>query len=443
MLQFWRILYSLGFPLFQLAVRVLALLSPKVRASLKGRRALFSQIAPQLAALPEDGALRIWIHAASVGEFEQARPIIQMVRKELSARVFVSFLSVSGYEARKHYPDADVVCYLPEDTDRNATHFIELLRPSLLVVMRYDFWFNHLFTAREHGVELILANAVLRERSAYLRPIARSFYKQIFLLFDKIFTVTESDKLYFEKAFGISNVEAIGDTRYDQVWLRSQQREKIARFEPLFQGWKVLVAGSVWQADMVRLVPAFARLKAELKSRVPHLALIVVPHEVDAATVADLQALLQQHGLMTEKVSALSANFSAEKVLIVDQIGYLAELYALATVAFVGGGFGTNVHSVLEAAVHGVPVLYGPHIRKSREAGELAEAGGGTVVRNERELFEVLQRYLTDETARCTAGRICAEHVQARRGATEKIVQYLMPRNRKCTPYNASHSTRL
>ncbi|MDW8466029.1 MAG: glycosyltransferase N-terminal domain-containing protein [Chloroherpetonaceae bacterium] len=428
MLQFWRVLYWLFFPLFQLTVRVLALFSPKVRLTLKGRQQLFEQLECAIASMPESNVLRVWIHAASVGEFEQARPLIQRLRNELGARVFVSFLSVSGYEARKNYPDADLVCYLPEDTERNAARFIELLRPSLLLVMRYDFWFNHLFTAREHGVELILVNAVLSERSTYLRPVVRSFYKQIFLLFNKIFTVTPADTQRFKAAFGIQSVEAIGDTRYDQVWQRSQSRKSIARFEPFFHSRKVLVAGSIWPADVALLIPAFARLKQSLRCSTPNLSLILVPHEVDAATVAHLQALLQRYGFSSEKASALPADFSAEKVLIVDEIGYLAELYALASVAFVGGGFGKNVHSVLEAAAHGVPVVYGYRIKKSPEAQELAASGGGTVVHNGTELYNALYKYFTDDAARQAAGNCCAAHVRSRLGATEKILQHLLPR---------------
>ncbi|RFM23611.1 MAG: 3-deoxy-D-manno-octulosonic acid transferase [Candidatus Thermochlorobacter aerophilum] len=423
MLQFWRVLYLLLFPLLQLGVRVAAFFSPKIRATLQGRQHLFERIEQALQHIPNDGSLRVWIHAASVGEFEQARPIIQKLRAASNVQVFVSFLSVSGYEARKNYPGADLVCYLPEDTERNAARFLELLRPSFLLLMRYDFWFNHLFTAREYGVELILANATLYRNSTYLKPIFKSFYEQVFSLFDKIFTVTEDDKKNFETAFGLKNVEVAGDTRYDQVLLRSQSTEKVQHLKPFFAGKKVLVAGSVWESDLALLIPAFKRLCAQL----PHLSLILVPHEVDSETLEHVQQRLSSAALSFERLSSLSAAFSGDKVLVVDQIGYLAELYSLANVAYIGGGFGTNVHNVLEAAVYGIPLVYGSRIRKSREAQELAAMGAARVVRTEGELFSSLQALFTNETLAHTCGHLCRTHVYSRLGATEKIFRYLFP----------------
>ncbi len=423
MLQFWRVLYLLLFPLLQLGARVAAFFSPKIKATLQGRQHLFEHVEQALQHLPNDGSLRVWIHAASVGEFEQARPIIQKLRKESSARVLVSFLSVSGYEARKNYPEVDLVCYLPEDTERNAARFLELLRPSFLLLMRYDFWFNHLFTAREYGVELILANATLRHDSAYLKPIFKSFYKQVFLLFDKIFTVTEDDKKNLETAFGLKNVEVAGDTRYDQVLLRSQSTDKVQHLKPFFAGKKVLVAGSVWESDLALLIPAFKRLCAQLS----YLSLILVPHEVNTETLEQVQQRLSNAALSFERLSSLSAAFSGDKVLVVDRIGYLAELYSLADVAYIGGGFGTNVHNVLEAAVYGIPLVYGSRIRKSREAQELAAIGGAKIVRTEDELFSSLHAFFTDENLAQTCAHLCRTHVHLRLGATARIFHYLFP----------------
>lgn len=423
MLQFWRALYSLLFPLLRLGARLAALFSPKIKATLHGRARLFESIAQKLQHVPNDGALRAWIHAASVGEFEQARPLIQKLREELGARVFVTFLSVSGYEARKNYAEADLVCYLPEDTEHNAARFLELIRPSLLLVMRYDFWFNHLFTAREHGVELVLANATLRRESAYLKPIAKSFYKQIFSLFDKIFAVTEADKKNFEDHFGLANVDVAGDTRYDQVLLRSASSAKVAHLASRFSGRKVLVAGSVWENDLALLLPAFKRLRDAL----PSLSLILAPHEVGDAKIQGVLAQIASVGLESERISSLSEHLSGEAVLVIDQIGYLAELYSLADVAYIGGGFGVNVHNVLEAAVYGVPLVYGGRIRKSREAQELSEAGGAKIVKNESELFSALYVFFSDKNAAQSAGDICRAHVAARLGATEKIFRYLLP----------------
>jgi 3-deoxy-D-manno-octulosonic-acid transferase len=366
--------------------------------------------------LPDKQGLRVWIHAASVGEFEQARPLITELKKN-GALIFVSFLSVSGYEARKNFNDADLVCYLPEDTRSNAKHFIDLLRPDVLLLMRYDFWLNSLVTASDFGARLILANAVLRQDSAYLKLVSKNFYRFIFSLFEKIFVVSITDAENFKTAFDLE-AEVAGDSRFDQVLLRSRSTDKISRFKEIYHGKRVLVAGSTWQADEEILIPAFKTLS--------DVALIIVPHEIGADNVSRLENLLRGENFSLEKVSALSENFSGDRVLIIDQIGYLAELYSIASVAYVGGGFGVNVHSVLEAAVFGVPTVYGHRIRKSREAKDLSEEGASIMVQDGVSLQAALQKFFTDETARIDKGLRAAQYVTERLGATQKILKYLM-----------------
>lgn len=415
MLWVWRAIYNFLLPAFLLLVRILAAVNPKIKASLEGRRNLFERLQRQVKTLPPSDK-RIWFHVASVGEFEQARPLIADLHKQGDWAIIVSFLSVSGYEARKNFPDADLVCYLPEDTVSNARRFCALIQPDVAVVVRYDFWLNHLIEAKRIGATLILIAASVQAQSSYFKPILKSFYQTLFSLFEKIFAVSEADASRLRDGFGLSAVEAAGDTRYDQVLERSKGRSMIARLEHFYRGKRVLMGGSTWQIDEELLTQAFTHLK--------HVALILVPHELGRENLARLESLLSIMNLKYAKISGLPTDFSSEQVLIVDEIGYLAELYALSSVAYIGGGFGVNVHSTLEAAIHGVPVLFGGKIHKSREAKELAESGGAFIV-TESSLQPTLNRLFENDELRLGAGKQAAAFVKARLGATEKILKYL------------------
>jgi len=415
MLTLWRAIYNLLLPLFLLLVRLFGRFNPKIQASLSGRKNLFETLTEKVKQFPPHQK-RIWFHVASVGEFEQARPLIAHLRKRGDWTIAVSFLSVSGYEARKHFPDADLITYLPEDTPMNARRFCALVQPTVSVVVRYDFWLNHLYEAKRAGARLILISASVQAKSSYFKPVLKSFYNALFSLFDNIFTVSERDAKALRDGFALSTVEVAGDTRYDQVYARSKGREKIAHLEKFYRGKRVLIAGSTWQIDESLLVEAVMRLT--------DVSLILVPHEIHAAHIEWLESLLNAKGFSYARISKLPENFSSEMVLIVDEIGYLAELYALASVGYVGGGFGVNVHNTLEVAAHGVPVVFGGNIHKSREAKELADFGAAFIV-TESTLLPTLKTLFENDDLRAEAGAKAAQFIQARLGATEKILKYL------------------
>jgi 3-deoxy-D-manno-octulosonic-acid transferase len=426
-------LYNLLYPLFRLLLRIVSRFSPKVRASLDGRKNLFADLESKLAAIPAHRK-RIWIHAASVGEFEQARPIIARLRNETDAAIIVSFLSVSGYEARKNFSGVDLVSYLPEDTPALAKRFVKCVAPDMLMVMRYDFWLNHLIESKAYGAKLLLVGAVLERGSSYFNPLVKPFYKKVFSLFDKIFTARESDRdalhTYFEK----NDAEVSGDTRFDQVLNRAQSANSSARlttfrkiYEKMYGGKKVLVAGSTWANDEALLLPVFQEIKKLC-------AMILVPHEIGEANLLRLTKLLEQHGLSFEFSSSLNESslsessvekFSNEKILIVNEIGYLAELYSMADAAYVGGGFGVNVHNTLEPAAHGVAVVYGHHIEKSPEAKRLAEFGSGTIVSSQEELRAALKTLFTDTAERLRRADAAKKFVTDGTGATEKVLAWI------------------
>ena len=407
--------YTLFSPIFLGAAELFSPLHPKLRTFFRVREGVFEELEQKIHKLPSS-SFRLWVHAASVGEFEQARPVIAALKEKCpDITIFVSFLSDSGYNARKNFPDASAVFYLPQDTPANAKRLVSLIKPDVLLLMRYDFWPNHLLEAKRRGVKLILAAAVLQKHSPYFKPLLKGFYRSIFHLFDRIFTVSELDMLAFRQIFNCQQAETAGDPRFDQVLLRSRNCARVEHLKPLFENRTVLVAGSVWEKDEDLLLAAWKKLD-------DRASLVLVPHEINPENMAQLFRKLQNLSLEFMAVSDLTEKFDPERqILVIDQTGYLAELYSLASIAYVGGGFGINVHNTLEPAVQGIPVLFGPHYHNSPEAEGLVAAGGAIVMHNQQELFAALSTLMEDTARRETKGLKAGAFVQKHTGATAAI----------------------
>jgi 3-deoxy-D-manno-octulosonic-acid transferase len=403
-------------PLLPAALR---LLSPGMGALRKFgdlRRDLFDDIESKLRAIPKPSC-RLWVHAASVGEFEQARPVIAELKRRMpELDLVVSFLSDSGYEARKDYKEASAVFYLPLDTPANARRLVDLVRPDIFMLMRYDFWPNHLEALKLSGAKLVLAAAALPAGSSYFNPLLRGFYRDLFEMFDAIFTVDGKGREAFTTTFGCRRVVQAGEPRFDQVFERQRAGdERAATLKPLFRERMVLVAGSTWEPDEAALLPAWLPLREKL-------SLVLVPHKVDRPNIDRIMADLREKGLEFVAISSMDATFDPQRqVLIVDQTGYLAELYTIASIAYVGGAFGVNVHNTIEPAVHGIPVLFGPRYGKSPEAAELIEAGGALTIGGQAELGQALARFASNPELMRTVGERAGAFVKSRLGATQTI----------------------
>ncbi|MEI6652684.1 MAG: glycosyltransferase N-terminal domain-containing protein [Chlorobiaceae bacterium] len=411
------VLYTFFSPLFPGIAKLFSPLHPKLKTFFTVRKELFEELKQKIDKLPST-TFTLWVHAASVGEFEQARPIIAALKeKHPEITLFVSFLSDSGYNARKNFPDAAAVFYLPTDTRSNARKLVSLIKPDVLLLMRYDFWPNHIMEAKKQGTTLLLAAAVLQENAAYFKPILKGFYKTIFHLFDHLYTVSARDTMAFREIFNCQQAETAGDPRFDQVFLRSRNSAKVDHLKPLFENRTVLVAGSVWDRDEMLLLPAWQGLEKRP-------SLILVPHEVNSENMARLYRELQNRSLAYVPVSSLSETFDPEReILVIDQTGYLVELYSLASIAYVGGGFGVNVHNTLEPAVYNIPVLFGPNCHNSPEAEALVAAGGAAIIHDVRELSAALKTLTTNSAQREKSGTAAGKFVQERTGATTLIAE--------------------
>jgi 3-deoxy-D-manno-octulosonic-acid transferase len=423
MQRFWESVYSIFLiPALWASLHVLGLFNPKVRRGILGRKRLFQELRDQVSRIPP--GQRIWIHSSSLGEFEQAKPIIARLKQLYpDVRIVVTFFSPSGYEHSRSYPLADAVSYIPFDTRSAAQRFLDLVTPDIAVMVRYDIWPNHIWELSRRGIPVCIANATMRRGTLRRFPFVRVFHRHVYNSMQCILTVSEADRQTFN-AFGLDRptVSVVGDTRYDQVSIRSRDaRRRNLIPSRILQSRKVFVVGSSWPEDEDAILPAFLQLQDEISDAI----MILVPHEPSVDHLEVLEERLSGKA-KTIRFSALN-EYRNERIIIVDSVGLLLVLYAYAHIAYVGGSFRQGVHNVLEAAVYGIPVIFGPRHWNSQEPVMLLERGGGFVVPNTQELARTLRNLLLDDQARAFVGERAASFVQAHVGATARCIAHLEP----------------
>jgi 3-deoxy-D-manno-octulosonic-acid transferase len=422
MVKIWFLFYNvIIIPALYFGLLVVSLFNSKVRTGFRGRRKIFENLIIEAATLNKSKKL-VWFHSSSLGEFEQAKPIIEELKKRTNINILVTFFSPSGYLNSRNYPYADLVSYIPFDTAANAQKFISLVKPDLAIIMRYDIWPNHIREMKRAGVSMLLVDATMKERSSRKIPLIKNFHQTLFRKITRILTVSETDAKGF-KEFGCNDeqLKIVGDTRFDRVYQRSlkAKESKLLRDE-ILNGKKVFVAGSTWAADEEVIFPALLKLNKFVKN----ILFIIVPHEPTLFNIENIENELGKY-LETIRFSHLN-NYKNEEVIIVDSIGILFALYSYADVAFVGGGFKYNVHNVLEAAVYGVPVLFGPKIENSQEPKELLRRGSGILIRNKKEGYRELRTLFNNDALRKSKKEISLKYIEENLGATGKIVKEIL-----------------
>lgn len=419
MKKIWFIIYnSTVIPCLYLLIHVSKFFDKKVMRGVKGRKRIFEELILNAASLDKTKKL-IWFHSSSLGEFEQAKPIIEELRKDNRINILVTFFSPSGYENSRKYPNADLISYIPFDTYSNAKRFIQIVHPSLAIMMRYDYWPNMVWAMKDLDVPCFIVDATMKSNSMRKFPLIKNFHKVLYRDIVRILTVSEADSDGF-KIFDCTEKQlcAVGDTRFDRVYRRSQiAKSKNLIKDELLKGKKVFVAGSTWESDEEVILPAFLTLSKYDKD----VILIIAPHE---PTLLHLEKIENEFNgkLKTIRFSFLN-NYKDERVIIIDSIGILLTLYTYAHAAYVGGSFKQGIHNVLEAAVYGIPVLFGPKIENSQETQQLLKLGGGILIRNKREAYRQLRMLFNNDEYRESKGKISADYVQKNLGATEKILK--------------------
>jgi 3-deoxy-D-manno-octulosonic-acid transferase len=420
--MFWQFFYnSIVIPIEWIGFHLLGLINKKAARGIRGRKGLWKKLEADIAHL-DSGKKRIWFHSSSMGEFEQAKPIIaELKRGHPEIHIIVSFFSPSGYEHSLSYKLADVITYLPFDSNRNAEKFVHMIMPAAAVIVRYDVWPNHVWALRRAGVPIFIANATLQSNTLRRMAFFKQFHAYLYNALDFILTVSDKDLKTFE-SFGAKHplLETIGDTRYDQVWQRSAESKRRRVLDTkIIEGKKVLVIGSSWKEDEERLLPACF----ELVQNHPQFLVILVPHEPTLETLDRIENELNGHASHI-RFSNLS-QYNSEQIVIIDSVGILMPLYQYASVAYVGGSFHSGIHNVLEPAAYGIPIIFGPEHGNSQEAIELVKRGAAFVGRDSRELHQQIQFLLDDEVVRQRAGEQALNWVNSNIGATARCLSYL------------------
>ncbi len=417
MYKVYLIVYEfLLLPLFAGIMKFVSLFNEKAKRGIDGRKKMFEKLLLEVHGLDKRKRL-IWFHSSSLGEFEQAKPIIEHLHSLGIYNILVTFFSPSGYENSKNYAYADIISYLPFDKTNLIKRFITYVKPSLVVFMRYDVWPNLLFQLRRKNVPVFLVDATLRDSATNSFFIVRNFYKKLYNDLTRILTVSEKDMENFIR-LGVNEkiVDVAGDTRFDRVYSKSLVASKKNLLDKTqFAGKPVFIIGSSWEADEEVLFPAIVKLLDYGYEFVT----IVVPHEPTQSRIEGIENYFAGN-YSTIRFSEMR-NYTDEKIIIVDSIGILLSLYYYGDIAYVGGSF-KQIHNVLEPAVFGVPILFGPKIETSREAIELTERGAGLIVNNKKEAYKKLRMLLLNENVRKELGKISADFVKENIGATDKIV---------------------
>lgn len=398
------LLYNVGMHAFALVMRVAACSNPKIKKMVEGQKETWRLL--QQGIQKEDEVA--WFHAASLGEFEQGRPIMELLRKECPrVKILLTFFSPSGYEVRKNYEGADVVCYLPFDTRGNAKRFVRMAHPSQALFIKYEFWSNFLSQSRKHGTKVYSVSSIFRPEQRFFKwwwtPVALRQFNHFFVQNEESKTLLSS--------IGLNNCTVTGDTRFDRVVSIRNAAKPLPLIEKFAEDEFVFVAGSSWEEDEARYLPYFEQNEK--------WKLIIAPHVISEAHLNSIIHLLgKRKWVRYSELEKGEAHLTPEvSVIIVDCFGLLSSIYRYATVALVGGGFGAGIHNVTEAAVYGIPVIFGPNNQKFREAQGLLRCGGGkeyksaTEFATEMDAFEMNPEYL-DECSR-HAGEYISEHTGA------------------------------
>jgi len=400
---------------------VASLFSKKVRTMWRGEQESFGLLRRQV----EPGARYVWFHAASLGEFEQGRPLMEELRRRRPEwKILLTFFSPSGYEVRKNYGGADIVCYLPIDTPTNARRFLRLVRPEAAYFIKYEFWYNYMHILKHRQVPVYSVSSIFRPNQIFFRWYGRQ-YGRVLQCVTHFFVQNEQSRDLLA-SIGLTNATVVGDTRFDRVTQIQQQSRVLPLCEAFAEGGgtgvgqpHTLVVGSSWEADEDVYLPYFAEH--------PEWRLIIAPHVVRPERIEALCQRLRQMGrrvaLYQQPDSEQAAdNVRQADVLLVNCYGLLSSIYRYGQVAYVGGGFGVGIHNLPEAAVWGMPVLFGPNNQRFQEAQHLKQCGGGFEVSNTQDVAQVMDRFTADANYLRTAAQAAHDYVASQLGATRRVL---------------------
>jgi len=400
--------YNIIIYIYLLGVALLSLFNEKVRKMWQGERRALSTIREHL----DPDAKYVWFHAASLGEFEQGRPLMEQLRRDHPEyKILLTFFSPSGYEVRKDYAGADIICYLPLDTIRNARRFLRTIRPVMAFFIKYEFWYNYLHILRHRGIPVYSVSSIFRPDQVFFRWYGRQ-YAHVLRCFTHFYVQNDESRQLLAK-IGITDVTIVGDTRFDRVL----HIKEAARELPLVHQFKAdspcFIAGSSWQPDEHIFIPWL--------NDHPHWKAVIAPHVIDADHLAAIEQQFSGRKVV-RYTEATPDNVRDADVLLVNCFGLLSSIYRYADVTYVGGGFGVGIHNTLEAAVWDVPVIFGPNNQRFQEAQGLKASGGGIEIGSASDFQRVMQGMVDNPDVMRQLGEHAGDYVQRHAGATRKVL---------------------
>ncbi|MBR0539057.1 MAG: 3-deoxy-D-manno-octulosonic acid transferase [Bacteroidales bacterium] len=403
-------MYQLAIYIYLCGVAIASLFNKKVRTMWRGERQAIRILKEKV----DPAAQYVWFHAASLGEFEQGHPLMERLRQEHPEyKILLTFFSPSGYEVRKDYKGADIVCYLPLDTIRNSRRFLRAVRPCMAFFIKYEFWYNYLHILKHRNVPVYSVSSIFRPDQVFFKWYGRQ-YAYVLKCFTRFFVQNEYSKELLAK-IGITNVDVVGDTRFDRV----AQIKEAAKHLPIVEAFKqdahVFVAGSSWPPDEDIFIPFFNEHK--------DWKMIIAPHVIGEDHLRQIESKVQ--GKVVRYTQATQENVKDADCLIIDCFGLLSSVYQYGELAYVGGGFGVGIHNVLEAAVWDMPVIFGPNNQKFQEAQRLKTVGGGLEIASEDDFRRIMTSFMNDQATISHAGSQAGQYVQSLVGVTEKIFKLI------------------
>jgi 3-deoxy-D-manno-octulosonic-acid transferase len=409
-----KVLYNIGILIFSALAHLAALFDSRAAQWVKGRKNWEEKIADKISQQDRN----VWIHCASLGEFEQGRPVIEAIKKDMpDFKIILTFFSPSGYEVRKNYENADCVSYLPSDTPSNADKFIRLVKPEFVIFVKYEFWNNYISALYKNKIPLYLISGIFRPGQHFFRWYGL-FFREMLRKFEKIF-VQDQRSYDLLSGIGIEKVILAGDTRFDRVVQIAGAAKNIYHLDQFRGNEKLFLAGSSWRQD--------EEIIAEYINRYPlSMKWVFAPHEVDRSNIERLEKLLKVKYVRFSEFNELSAD---ARVLIIDNIGMLSSAYRYAYIAAIGGGFGKGIHNILEPACWGIPVIFGPNFKKFREAVDLIDKGGAKSFLTFDDFKQILDLWLSDEKIYTISAEMASKYVKENIGATEIIIKEILQKD--------------
>lgn len=422
-----NLLYNIGIGCYGAAVSVASAFNNKARLFREGRKGLLERMAAEI----DHSSPIIWFHCSSVGEFEQARPLIEWYRENRKEyRILLTFFSPSGYEMRKNYPLAHWIYYMPLDTASNARRFLDIVRPQKAIFIKYEFWYNFITELHSRNIQTYIVSAIFREEQVFFKPYG-GLFRRMLKSFTALF-VQDSRSMELLESIGVKgNVSICGDTRFDRVNQITAASREFPLIERFSRNSFTILAGSTWGPDeeiLAATVKNFSKVK-----------LVIAPHEIHKEHIEKICTMFKGYKVLKfsdfdkkftegydsryDELEKFSRELDEANVLIIDCLGILSSIYRYGKFAYIGGGFGVGIHNILEAATYGIPVVFGPNYHKFKEARDLISRGGASSVRGQEEFYAVLDKFVKSPSVVQERGKACLDYVRENLGATEKIVK--------------------